>query len=39
MSVRKEGSLLRDSQTMFVRSIKLSFRSPEAVTMALIVPR
>ena len=34
----REGSLIRDSKTMFVRSMKLAFRSPEAVTMALIVP-
>jgi len=38
MSFKKEGSVLLDSKTMFIRSIKLTFRSPEALTMALIVP-
>jgi len=35
---KREGSLLRDSKTMFIRSIKLSLRSPESIMMALIVP-
>jgi len=38
MELRREGSLLRDSKTMFIRSIMLAFRSPEAIMMALIVP-
>ena len=38
MALKREGSLLRDSKTMFIRSLKLSFRSPEAMVTALIVP-
>ena len=38
MITNKEGNLLQDSLTMFIRSFKLSLRSPEAVTMAIIVP-
>ena len=34
----REGSLLRDSKTMFIRSLKLSFRSPGAIALALIMP-
>ena len=36
--VRREGSLSRDSKTMFIRSIMLALRSPEAIAMALLVP-
>ena len=35
---KREGSLLRDSKTMFIRSIMLALRSPEAVAVALLVP-
>ena len=35
---KSRGSLLRDSKTMFIRSIMLALRSPEAIMMALIVP-
>jgi len=35
---KREGSLLRDSKTMFIRSIMLALRSPEAIIMALVVP-
>ena len=35
---RREGSLLRDSKTMFIRSAKLSMRSPENLMLALAVP-
>ena len=35
---RREGSLLRDSKTMFVRSMKLSLRSPDAIVMNTFVP-
>ncbi|WP_429958997.1 ABC transporter permease [Enterococcus sp. AZ196] len=34
----REGSLLRDSRTMFIRSLKLSFRSPSAIALALMMP-
>jgi len=36
--MNREGSLLHDSKIMFIRSLKLSLRSPEAVAMTLIVP-
>jgi len=35
---KKEGSLIRDSITMFVRSLKLSFRNPGAVGVAILAP-
>ena len=38
MGARKEGALLRDTKTMFIRSAKLALRSPEAMVMALIIP-
>ena len=34
----REGSLLRDSKTMFIRSLKLSLRSPGAIALALFMP-
>lgn len=34
----REGSLLRDSKIMFIRSLKLSFRSPGAVGVAFMAP-
>ena len=36
--VKREGSLFRDSKTMFLRSTMLAFRSPESMMMATIVP-
>jgi len=36
--LKREGSLVRDSKTMFIRSIMLALRSPEAIIMALVVP-
>jgi len=38
MTLKKEGSLIHDSKTMFFRSMKLAFRSPDSMMMALIVP-
>lgn len=38
MCSNREGSLLRDSKTMFIRSLKLSFRSPGAIALALFAP-
>ena len=35
---KREGSLLRDSKTMFIRSVKLSLRSPDAIAMNTFVP-
>ena len=38
MSFKREGALFRDSKTMFIRSLMLSLRSPEAVSLGLIAP-
>lgn len=38
MGKTKEGSLLRDSKTMFIRILKLSFRSPGTVALSLLMP-
>jgi len=38
MRHKQEGSLLHDSKIMFIRSMKLSFRSPDAMVTALLVP-
>jgi len=38
MTLNREGSIIRDSKTMFIRSMKLAFRSPEALIMMLVVP-
>ena len=34
----REGLLLRDSKTMFIRSLKLSFRSPGTIALAVMMP-
>ena len=34
----REGSLLRDSKTMFIRSMKLTFRSPDTIVTNTFVP-
>ena len=34
----KEGLLFQDSKTMFIRSMKLSFRSPDTIVMNTFVP-
>lgn len=34
----REGSFLRDSKTMFIRSLKLSFRSPGTIALSLMMP-
>jgi ABC-2 type transport system permease protein len=38
MNKIKEGSLFRDSVTMFIRSLKLSFRSPATIALAILAP-
>ena len=38
MKIEKEGLLIRDSFTMFIRSLKLSFRNPGAVGVAILAP-
>ena len=38
MISNREGSLLRDSITMFIRSLKLTFRNPEALGVAILAP-
>lgn len=34
----RQGLLLRDSKTMFVRSLKLSFRHPSTIGLSLLMP-
>lgn len=38
MSRSREGSLIRDTKTMFIRSTKLALRSPDAIVMSTLVP-
>jgi len=38
MKVKKEGSFIRNSKTMFTRSWKLSFRNPGVLALALLAP-
>jgi len=38
MEVKKEGSFIRNSKTMFIRSLKLSFRNPGVLALALLAP-